>query len=417
VGAASLAAGALAQEQRAAAQDAAQAASQAGSAAQSGQASPEVESALEDAAQAMNEAAESAQSGRSASAAASQREAREALRRAQEELARSTRPAGGEQSAAAEALAAEQEAIRRELLELARRNEERPEGGPSPALDRAAQSAQDAAQSLGEGDLGEAQEEEAQVQREIARALEELAEEERQYQKLRQEELLFKIGEELKGLIAGHDEARAAVREIDAARAGSERPSRAERLRLRRVSQDESALAVRLGEMGTAIEAEEARVFALWLRESERDLQRIAHDLSEQGDWDTGARTQGLQDDVDGSLRKLLAALESEQQRRREEEEQSQEPGNEGGQNQPENRLVPDVAELKLLRTMEVETIDRLDRVLLLHPELAEEGAEVDPRLFDEILRLAERHERTTVLFGTFRERLGIPPPEGEERP
>ena len=256
------------------------------------------------------------------------------------------------------------------------------------------------------------------MQREIARALEDLAEEERQYQKLRQEELLFKIGEELKGLIASHDEARAAVREIDGGRADAERPSRAERLRLRRVSQDEGALAARLGEMATAIEAEEARVFAHWLRESERDLQRISHDLSEQGDWDTGARTQSLQEDVDGALRKLLAALESEQQRRREEEQQSQEPGNEGGQeNQSGNRLVPDVAELKLLRTMEVETIDRLDRVLLLHPELAEEGAEVDARLFDEILRLAERHERTTVLFGTFRERLGLPPPEAEERP
>jgi hypothetical protein len=72
------------------------------------------------------------------------------------------------------------------------------------------------------------------------------------------------------------------------------------------------------------------------------------------------------------------------------------------------------VAELKLLRRMEVEVLDSLDELLALYPELAEEGAEVDPLLLDDILRMAHRHERTSDLFEQFRERLGLPDP-GEE--
>jgi hypothetical protein len=178
---------------------------------------------------------------------------------------------------------------------------------------------------------------------------------------------------------------------------------------------------VRAGEIATAIEEEASLVFAHILREVERDLARIASDLDETGNWQTGQRVQSLQEDVAESLGWVLEALQEEQRRRREEAErrqrEGQQPQDEEQQDpgQQRDRLVPDVAELQLLRRMEVETLDRLDRLLLLNPELTEPGADVDPTVLDDVLRLAERHERTTQLFETFRARMGLPPPEPDE--
>ena len=84
----------------------------------------------------------------------------EALQRAQQELDRSVRPDTPEERARAEELARQQEAIRRQLLELARRNEERRNSQPLQSLERAGERAQQAQQSLSEGDLDQAQQNE-----------------------------------------------------------------------------------------------------------------------------------------------------------------------------------------------------------------------------------------------------------------
>ena len=113
----------------------------------------------------------------------------------------------------------------------------------------------------------------------------------------------------------------------------------------------------------------------------------------------------------------LLEALEEEKERRQEEEEEEQEEQDEQeGEQQEgstENRLVPDAAELRLLRRMERDVLDAVDELLLLHPELLE-GGEADPLLLEDIARLGHRHERTSGLFSTFRARLGLPDPDAE---
>ena len=77
------------------------------------------------------------------------------------------------------------------------------------------------------------------------------------------------------------------------------------------------------------------------------------------------------------------------------------------------NRLVPDEAELKALRAMELDIVERIQELVQLYPELAQRGAEVDPLVLQAIQRLAERHERASELFTAFRSRLGIPAPDG----
>jgi len=372
--------------------------------------------AMERAQEAMESAAEAMEQGRTASATASQREAVDALQEARQAAQGGSRPTEPADRQRADELAREQEEIRRELLDLATRNREREGARPLPGLDEAAESAAEAAGSLTEGDLPQAERQEEETERKIRDAMEDLAEEEEQYQRLRQEELLFRITEEVQGLIAGHQEAMAATREVHSGRDAAARPTRSQRLRLRRIASEEAALGARAGELADAIEAEGALVFTEILSEIRDDLERIAERMDQAGEYQSGERVQLLQQDVLEALEWLWEALQREQERRRQEEGQGgggQQDG--GGQNQEASRprLVEDFAELKLLRRMELESLNRLRRFRILYPDLDLESA--DPFLLQDLQRLAERHERTSELFRQFTERLGIEIPDVDE--
>jgi alpha-ketoglutarate-dependent taurine dioxygenase len=243
-----------------------------------------------------------------------------------------------------------------------------------------------------------------------------LKEEEEQYQRLRQEEVLFRIGEELTALLEAERGALAALREVDGSR-DAEKLSRAERLRLRRISGELVQHATRTGEIATAIEAESAAVFAHVLREVRQDLERVSSDIDEVGGHQTGERPQALLEDAIEATERVLEALKSEQQRRQQEQQQQQQQQQQEGQQQSKQALVPDVAELRLLRLMEVDTLDALRRFETLYPDLKPEDA--GPEVLEDLLRLAERHERTTRLFARFRARLGIdgPTAPGVQKP
>ena len=53
-------------------------------------------------------------------------------------------------------------------------------------------------------------------------------------------------------------------------------------------------------------------------------------------------------------------------------------------------------------------------RLAVVDRELTE-GEEADPRVLEDLGRLANRHQRMSDLFGKFRKRLGLPDPESEE--
>ncbi|MEM7518634.1 MAG: hypothetical protein AAF368_17140, partial [Planctomycetota bacterium] len=305
----------------------------------------------------------------------------------------------------------QQEELRRKLLDLAERNQERENAPPSPAMDRAAEAAQRAQEALEQGDLSEAERQQEEAEREMRRAQEELQEEEEQYQRLRAEELLFKIQQEVVSLLDTHREQMAQTVEIDESRSG--RLSRALKLRLRRVSREEESIAARCNEIAEALREENTIVFTELMENARDDLGRVTEALGDRGGYTTGGRVQALQQDVEQYFEWLLEALEEEQERREEEEQQEggeQENGeqDDGG---GENRLVPDSGELKLLRRFELDVLQGVEELRILNPELFEEGAEIDPLALEDVARLARRHERTSQLFARFRERLGLPDP------
>ncbi|MBL8859999.1 MAG: hypothetical protein JNL28_15935 [Planctomycetes bacterium] len=383
---------------------------------ESGLASPKeaaAESALSRAQEAMKDAAQKLSQGKSAQATESQQDALKSLNEAAKAAAEGARQMKPEDAAEAREQAAEQERIRQALLALAERNKKRNTAQPAPSLDRAQQSAGAAQENLEEGDLDEAQKNEEKTEREMRKALEELGQEEEQYQKLRQEELLFKIAEQVRTLLEEHRAAMKDTLEIDQQRTGGQKTTHTQKLRLRKIAKVEEALAKRAAEIGKAILAEGSLVFAEMLDEAEKDLMRIGRDMSDAGDFQSGDRVQTLQQDVEQSLVWLQEALAQEKERRRQEEQdkQQQPPGE---KRPPSNRLVPDVAELKLLRRMEVDILDSIDQMRILHPEIAE-GKVLDSLLFEDISRLAVRHQKMSELFSKFRKRLGIPDPEPKQ--
>lgn len=376
-----------------------------------------VEEAVERATEAMQRASEELSEGRSASAARSQREAQSALEEAAREAQDGVVPSESEDVERAEELARRQEEIREQILWLATQAEEREDTRQAKAsLERAQQSAGEASESLESGDLNQAEEQESAVEQELNQAEEAFREQTEQYQDLRAEELLFQIGEELGSMLVSHQEQIEATVEIDTVRTPGERPSRAQRLRLRKIAREENSLSERAGELAAAILGEGSLVFGEKLRQIQEDLEYIVRDMGEEGEFQTGPRLQSQQRDVAESIRWLVEALAREQQRREQEQQDDQQQGEQGEQQQQqdENRLVPNEAELKLLRRMELDVQEAVDKLMLLYPELDGDPYDIDPMILNDIQRLANRHERTSDLFEAFRSRLGIPAP-GEE--
>ena len=377
--------------------------------------SPEARSAageaLEQAEEAMRQAAEELSEGRSASAASSQREASQALEQAAQQAREGVQPSSAEDRERAEELAAEQAEVEEEILNLARRLEERENREAEPFAERAAEAAAEAEASLEEGELSQAEEEQRTAEQELRQAQRELEEEQDEYERLREEEQLFRIAEEVIGMRTQHRQAMGDLREIDAERTPGRAPSRAQKLRLRRVAREESALATRADELADAIEEERSMVTAELMRNVQVDLERIAREMGEEGDYQTGERTQSLQRDVEDALDTLLGVLQDEQARRQQEEQEQQQQQGENQEGEQENGLVPDTAELKLLRKLEIDVQTGVDELLRLYPELGEEDGFVDEFVLEDISRLAARHERITTLFRHLRSKVGIPDP------
>ena len=372
-----------------------------------------LEQQLDRAREASEQARSELDAGRPSDAARSQDRAIEelgnALRTARDASQLST-PEARERAAE---LAERQEQIEEDILRLAELAEELEEVGRMESLERARESAAETSRALRQGQGEQAEESAEETRRELEEAERALAEEEQRYLQLRQEEVLFEIAEETQAVLDTHLLQMAATRDLDARLEPGERPGRAVRLGLRRVAREEAALAERTGSLEQALEEEGSVVFAEGFRSVRSDLERIAESMDETGDYQSGERVQALQRDVEDELRVLLEALEQEQQRR-ERERSEQQQDQQGDQQQPpdgQNRLVPDQAELKLLKRMELDLQASLSELELLYPELTD-GGEVDPLVFEDIRRLAAKHDRLTKLFGAFRERLGLPDPD-----
>ncbi len=356
--------------------------------------------------EAMEEGARATREGEEARASASRSAALDALARARRSLSDS-RNVGGTAPEEAKELARRQQEIRERILELARRLKEKPNRPRPRSLDSAGASAQEAAESLDRGDLGEAEPKEEETEKYLAQARDEVEQERSRYLRLREEELLFKIGDELASMIKAHDEARARTAALDGERREAGDLTRAMKVGLRKTAETEKQVAEDCARVGKALAEEEAKVFAFLLGSNEEDLRAIAESLGAP-EFATDERVQGLQEDVADRFARLREALKDEIRRRERPPGQGPQNTNEGSR---PNRLVPDLAELKMLKQLEEEA---LGRTQAFGRRLEFLEGEEDSYTRQELTRLAHRHNRITELFQEFMLRLGHKPEEPE---
>jgi hypothetical protein len=113
------------------------------------------------------------------------------------------------------------------------------------------------------------------------------------------------------------------------------------------------------------------------------------------GQADVSKSTQSIQDEILGALDEMLQSLKEVQKKREENKQQRQNGGQGSGGSPQEDPLVEQIAELRLIKTLQVRVNKRTDR-------LADEsnnnedliGQVSDPRLQEELKELANRQEK-----------------------
>ena len=344
---------------------------------------------------AMQRASENLQKGRQSDASRQQDKAADALEKAADGV-ENNRPLTEEERRDLQEIAKEQEELEKDIIRLAELTEERENEDATKALQRAAEASERAQQALQNGERQKAEEEQQEAQEQLEKAREELKQERDRYMDLRQEELLFQIGEELQQFL---DTQRSLSEQTaNAARVLEEkgRLSRPARRKLNQVGERENELIARTEFILQALVEEGVLVFSHALKANVSDLEEIAQRLAGRRP-DPGEFTQMLQKDVEDRAEKLIEALRKERERREQERNQQ---GQQQGENQFANQrepLVPLIAELQMLRQMEEDMQVRTRQVERLIQAAGADGVtEFDLALAE---RLAHQHGALTGIF------------------
>ncbi len=355
---------------------------------------------MQQAQQAMQQAQQQLQQGQQAGAAGQQQQAAERLQQAQQAL-QQNRPQTPEQQQAVRDLAQEQQKLQEDIVQLAREAKERQNREAQQALDQAAQAAERARRAMEEGNPDEALQQQEQARDKLEEAAKALEEEKDRYEDLRQEELLFRMKDELTQLL---DKQQPITRQTLELQASAEKDglSRPARRQLNQFAEEEQGLAGRVEFMVKALAEEGNLVFKAVLQANQDDLTEISRRLAGRNP-DPGPFTTLLQQDVERRTQDLLAALERERQRREQErqeqqqQQQQQQQQSENRLNQQQQRLVSLIADLQMLRQLELDTrraAEDLGRLLALRGD--EAISEAEGALLE---RLGHRHGDVTRLF------------------
>src|SRR5262245_58037668 len=278
----------------------------------------------------------------------SQGEASEALEKASQALGQAAEESGDDPEAQRrlKELKDEQERIARRLKELQDllQKVENPEASASARS--AGQKMDDAQRQLDQGSGEKASKSAEEARRYLEQTKRDIEKERRRYESLRQEEMLFRLVQDLKEFKKEQERIRGGVKELaNAAAAGS--LSRAQKIALRKFSAEEGALRGRIDERVKAIREEGSPAFGSALEAVAVDTGEVARILEE----DTpDAYVLGLMDEVSRAIADLIGAFEDEIQRR---QKPSQGQGQQGQQPNGKPPLVPAIVELKLMRRMQ----------------------------------------------------------------
>jgi chromosome segregation ATPase len=296
----------------------------------------------------MDEASKSAAAGDRSKAGSSQSGASQSLEQAQKALEKVADETGDDADAKRrlKELEAEQKAIREKMKQLRDLLEKADNDAAKKSAKGAQQKMEDAEQSLEAGSSGSASESAEEARRYLEQAKQDLEREKRRYEALRQEEMMFKLVQDLKEFRTDQDRIRDETKKIADAVAGGTL-AHGYKAQLRRLAAEETTLKSRLDERVKAIREERSPAFGTSLEIVGVDMAEVARLLE---NMQSDAYVQGLESEVSSGLTTLVQAFEDEIKRRSEKGGGKPPPP---GSGQARAALVPPIVEIKLMRRLQ----------------------------------------------------------------
>jgi hypothetical protein len=248
-------------------------------------------------------------------------------------------------------------------------------------VDQAGKHMQKAAQQMQQGSPQQADGQQQEAINQLEEALEELQETLQQLRQEQQEEQLRSLQSRFRSMLARQLAINTRTKELDDK--GQRQWTHADELAVAELAQGEADLTEQAAQALRILEEDATTVLIPVLVEQLRDdLQSITSRLEKRK---TGPATQQRQSLVAETLTELLDAVKQAQQQMRQ-RGQSQE----GGGQRPESKLVPDSAELKLLRTRQKSLNERTKK---FHEQAGDpaQATDVQTELLQELGRQQQR--------------------------
>jgi hypothetical protein len=223
---------------------------------------------------------------------------------------------------------------------------------------------QDAERQLDAGSGEKAGRSAEEARRYLEQLKQELEQEERRYEQLRQEEVMYRLVQDLKEFRTEQQRIHDETRKISDAAAGGTL-ARVQRRALKALGREEELLRARVTERVKVLLEEESPAFGTALEAASLDMAEIARLLE---DEQHGRAVQGLAEEVIHQLTQLIQAFEDEIQRRQQQGGGGPPPPPGGGR----APLVPPTVEIKLLRRMQMDLNAKVETFWRQNPAVKE---------------------------------------------
>jgi len=353
------------------------------------------EAPLKAAAQQQKQAEQSLDKGKAKQAAEQEQGALAQLERALAELKKEEQRIVSLPKEQLKKMAAQQDELREKTAELEKQMKESAKSSGKPneggdksppgekSLGDSQKSMEDASKELGEDDASDAERKQRQAKRELEKALEEIEERLNQLREETQIEKLAKLEARFRDMLSRQQKLTQDTRGLEERRKGGEKLPRTAHAPLAR---DERQLAESaqqavdiLLDDGTSI------VFPDVVEQLRDDLISVAKLLEAKR---TDGYTLGMQEEIEDQLEELILALEKAQ-----EQKEAQGGGGGGGGGGGNESLLPNSAELKLLRLAQMR-VNRRTRSL----DAAREEGSLDDTLKQEVHAISERQSELSEM-------------------
>lgn len=254
-----------------------------------------------------------------------------------------------------EQLKKEQEALQKKAEQLARKLQRLQLKSPSEAAQRAADRMEQAQESLGDDAAGEAGEQEQEALDDIEQAQREVAQQREQIEERLAFEQLEKVADQIGVLSERQQSVLDETKRLDEAQAARGNWTRAQLKTLRDLAETQRGVRDETASLAEKLTA--AEVFALAVKGAARHMELAANRLDEK---QTGSETQRYEQSALQRFKDLVEALKTEKQSNA--QQQDQPGGNSGGEQQagPQIDTVAMLAQLKMLRALQVELNEHL---------------------------------------------------------